>query len=447
MGQQTMGRPAAAAKPHKVKGFWFLVRRVPGEFAPLDQRSPVRITTGIRVADDPRGVRARDIVERLDSDLARYWKDLRSGKDADAVARYQHACVQARSLGFAYAPANDAAVQLPVDDVLKRFETLVQRGSAAKPIEVSAVLGGERPPEVMTGSMLEDYEDCLRAGLASKSDRQRQKWRIAKDRALRVFLEVVGDVPLTSLSRSDALKLRSHWQDRVVAGEVEIATANKSIGHVSTMFRTINESRQLNAPSVFTRLRISGEKKGQRLAFAPDFVQSNILADGVFDDINPEARRVVYLVAETGLRLSEATGLTRDAIHLDAPVPYVCVMADGRELKTDQSHREIPLVGVALKAMREQPDGFPRYRDKADSLSALINKAMDLRGLRPEAGQSLYSLRHTFEDRLTAVDAPDKIIACLMGHKWSRPRYGVGPSLEHKRDWLNRIVFSAPSTV
>jgi len=167
----------------------------------------------------------------------------------------------------------------------------------------------------------------------------------------------------------------------------------------------------------------------------------------VFDDINPEARRVVYLVAETGLRLSEATGLTRDAIHLDAPVPYVCVMADGRELKTDQSHREIPLVGVALKAIREQPDGFPRYRDKADSLSALVNKAMELRGLKPEAGQSLYSLRHTFEDRLTAVDAPDKIIACLMGHKWSRPRYGVGPTLEHKRDWLNRIAFSSPSTV
>ena len=447
MGQQTMGRPAAAAKPHKVKGFWFLVRRVPAEFAPFDRRNPVRVTTGIRVADDPRGVRAGEVVQRLDTDLVRYWKDVRSGKDANAEARYQQACTRARILGFAYAPATDAAVQLPVDDVLKRFETLILRGSAAKPADVSAVLGGEEPPEVMTATMLDDYEDCMRAGLASKSDRQRQKWRIAKERALRVFLEVVGDVPLASLSRTDALRLLSHWQDRVVACEVEIATANKSIGHVSSMFRTINESRQLNAPAIFERLRISGEKQGQRLAFAPDFVQNRILEDGVFDDINPEARRVVYLVAETGLRLSEATGLTREAIHLDAPVPYVCVMADGRELKTDQSHREIPLVGVALKAMREQPDGFPRYRDKADSLSALVNKAMDLRGLRPEPGQSLYSLRHTFEDRLTAVDAPDKIIACLMGHKWSRPRYGVGPSLEHKRDWLNRIAFVSPSTV
>ena len=117
------------------------------------------------------------------------------------------------------------------------------------------------------------------------------------------------------------------------------------------------------------------------------------------------------------------------------------------EMKTDQSRRDIPPVGVALMAMRERPDGFPRYRDKPDSLSVLVNKALETRGLRPEAGQSPYSLRHTFEDRLTAADAPDKIIASLMGHKWSRPRYGVGPSLEHKRDWLNRIAFASPSTV
>jgi len=73
MGQQIMGRPAAAARPHKVKGFWFLVRRVPTEFAPFDRRNPVRVSTGIRVVDDPRGISAREIVERLDRDLARYW--------------------------------------------------------------------------------------------------------------------------------------------------------------------------------------------------------------------------------------------------------------------------------------------------------------------------------------------------------------------------------------
>jgi integrase len=104
-------------------------------------------------------------------------------------------------------------------------------------------------------------------------------------------------------------------------------------------------------------------------------------------------------------------------------------------------------VGVALMAMRAQPEGFPRYRDKADSLSALVNKALEVRGLRPEPGQSLYSLRHTFEDRLTAVEAPEKVVAALMGHKWHRPRYGLGPSLEQKREWLKRIAFRPPTSV
>jgi integrase len=167
----------------------------------------------------------------------------------------------------------------------------------------------------------------------------------------------------------------------------------------------------------------------------------------MFDDLNAEARRAIYLIVETGLRLSEAINLSRETIRLNAAVPHVCVAPDGRHIKTDESKREIPLVGVALMAMRAQPDGFPRYHDKADVLSALVNKALEARGLRPELGQSLYSLRHTFEDRLTAVDAPDKIIACLMGHKWSRPRYGIGPSLEHKREWLERIAFRPPSTV
>ena len=46
--------------------------------------------------------------------------------------------------------------------------------------------------------------------------------------------------------------------------------------------------------------------------------------------------------------------------RLDSAVPHICVVPEDRDIKTDQSKREIPLMGVALMAMREQPDGFPR---------------------------------------------------------------------------------------
>jgi integrase len=35
----------------------------------------------------------------------------------------------------------------------------------------------------------------------------------------------------------------------------------------------------------------------------------------MFDGLNDEARRIIYLIIETGLRLSEACALTRKNIH------------------------------------------------------------------------------------------------------------------------------------
>jgi integrase len=68
------------------------------------------------------------------------------------------------------------------------------------------------------------------------------------------------------------------------------------------------------------------------------------------------------VLADTGLRPSEAVNLQARAIHLDAPIPFVEVLPDGRVLKTEDSRREIPLVGSALAAMRMRPNGFPASR-------------------------------------------------------------------------------------
>ena len=84
--------------------------------------------------------------------------------------------------------------------------------------------------------MVDEFEKIVRASLTSKSVRQRKKWRQPKETALTIFVDLVGNCPISSLTRTDALRLRSHWQDRVVAGDVEIGTANNCIGHVSTMF-------------------------------------------------------------------------------------------------------------------------------------------------------------------------------------------------------------------
>ena len=136
--------------------------------------------------------------------------------------------------------------------------------------------------------------------------------------------------------------------------------------------------------------------------------------------------------------------MQRNAIVLDAPIPYVKILPEGRRLKTDDSQREIPLVGAALAAMKRRPDGFPRYRDKSSNLSATLNKYLLENGLRPTKDHTVYSLRHSFKDRLVAAEAPDNLIDSLMGHKTYKPKYGKGPSLELKRKYLQQIAFKPP---
>jgi integrase len=122
----------------------------------------------------------------------------------------------------------------------------------------------------------------------------------------------------------------------------------------------------------------------------------------------------------------------------------VRIQPDGRRLKTEDSLREIPLVGVALAAMKLRPNGFPRYQDKSSSLSATVNKFFRDNGLRPTKDHTVYSLRHSFKDRLIAAQAPDSLIDSLMGHKTYKPKYGKGPSLELKVKFLSEIAFTCP---
>ena len=86
-------------------------------------------------------MRAVTVVAKLDAELQRYWKDRRRGRDRDGGARYEQACNRARSLVLNYLPAADAAHNLTLDDILRRFEILTRGGTADSSSEVSAVLG------------------------------------------------------------------------------------------------------------------------------------------------------------------------------------------------------------------------------------------------------------------------------------------------------------------
>ena len=49
-------------------GFWYYVRRVPAEYTALDARGIIKTTTKVRIADDPRGIRARRVAQQLNAE-------------------------------------------------------------------------------------------------------------------------------------------------------------------------------------------------------------------------------------------------------------------------------------------------------------------------------------------------------------------------------------------
>ncbi|WP_444460531.1 hypothetical protein [Rhodobacter capsulatus] len=49
---------------------------------------------------------------------------------------------------------------------------------------------------------------------------------------------------------------------------------------------------------------------------------------------------------------------------------------------------------------------------------------------------TLYSLRHSFEDRMLAAGIDDRIRRDILGHRLSRERYGDGATLEHMQQLL-----------
>lgn len=134
----------------------------------------------------------------------------------------------------------------------------------------------------------------------------------------------------------------------------------------------------------------------------------------------------MQMLINTGARPSEIASLKPGTIRLDCDVPHISIEPIDRQVKTLTSERKVLLVGVSLEAAKSKPDGFPRYWD-SPTLSATVNKYMRSQGLMETKAHVLYSLRHSFEDRLLAAGIDERVRRDLMGHSLGeRQRYRGG---------------------
>ncbi len=409
----------------KKRGKWLsLYKRVPKRYASIEPRKFVWLS----LKTDSQSV-AMQKADAAWGQMIDAWEAKLAGDTSDAEQRFAAARDLAAARGFRYLRA-DKVAQLPTEELLERIQAV--SGSNDKPdlADAAAVLGGAQEPAITVTRALELYWDFSRDKIIGKSEDQLRRWKNPRIKAIKNFVDVIGDKAISDISGDDMLDFRAWWLERLETEGLTPNSANKDLIHLGDVLKTVNKMKRLNLVLPLTDLSFKEGEAKQRPPFKDQWIRDKILAPGALDGLNKEARCIVLAMVNTGARPSELAALTADQIKLNVNVPNISIEPVGRQLKSTNARRVIPLCGVSLEAMRECPDGFPRYRSSPAGLSATVNKYLRERGLLETPDHSLYGLRHSFEDRQLAAGVDERIRRDLMGHALNRQRYGKGASLE-----------------
>jgi integrase len=406
--------------------------------AAYDRRKQVRIS--LKTTNEREAAKRASI---YDDFIEKYWRDLVRGDSVDTdLSEYHKTVALAQAHGFAYKDMSEIATG-SLDELLARTEAIEGRS-----VEVSAaLLGAVKPLQLKLSGCPDKYRPLCSDRLVERSELQVRKYMNPRNAALRDFMKAVGDIPLSRIDRAVILKFRTWLMKRVARNEITGHTANKQIGFVKDILITVGMNEQIDTDfkPLFVDVRLV-ENVESRPPFEAAYVQKTFLSGNAFEGMNEQAQMLIYMMVETGARESELIGLMPEDYFLNEKIPYIWIRKNQlRSLKTRTSDRQIPLVGVSLMAAKRIcATGLTRYQASPDTASASIGKYLREHDLKPTPRHSLYSLRHTFKDRLRDEGAPEEVIDELMGHKKAGPKYGRGHLLDTKYEWLQKITFKPP---
>ena len=263
-------------------------------------------------------------------------------------------------------------------------------------------------------------------------------------RSIGYLLEVTEDKHLDYYDRADANAFREFLKGRSLTQD----SIARNITNVRAVINFALREHGLPPNQAFSGVYL-GENVPAKKRYVPSVAEVHQLQRECRYADDP-SRWILALIADTGLRLSEAIGLCRDDIDLDQRLPYLIVRPHPwRRLKTLSSERKVPLVGSSLWAAKralEVGQGqfvFPRYCNMqeamANSASAALNKWMKC---NISQDMVIHSLRHAMRDRLRNVECPPDIIDAIGG--WSRQgigeTYGLGHDLSILSKWLKKVT-------
>lgn len=465
----------------KVKHVWkkpdssllYYRRRIPDDIKPLLEvsgsewagRSQIVISLQ---TSDPKA--AAPMVAKLAAQHDKEWAQLRNPSKVGTLAQADSLL---RNRGINPSAPNEDEEALShffdsVEDSLPRKvkDDLQEAYEQGHPINPRRDIDPHLSPAVATAFQIAQgrreftLSDCRDQYFASRTAKTARSAKIAFKYLMDFFK---SDPPLGSIRRQDVnefvkwLLAGGHNKD---GKSITTATVARYLNGINAAMKRAIKENELDIRNQFSGVEIpnAGKDSEQRLPF--DLAQLKSLHHAVDEWVIKkkdwdQPRCVLSIVAETGCRLGEVTGLASSDVYLDTKTPYIDLKVHPwRSLKNDKATvRKVPLTPRAIEAIRaaqalsnDSEFLFPRYTTATNcninSISATLNKWINSRDGLAGSGLTCHSLRHSMKDLLRAVQCPDSVQDQILGHttQGNGARYGQGYRLDLLAQWVHKAV-------
>lgn len=256
------------------------------------------------------------------------------------------------------------------------------------------------------------------------------------------LITLTGDVPFDKLSRTHARE----FVDHLTAKGNKTGTIRRTLNTIGAIVKNTLAELELSKTDPFKSIKIQGEGRDREKATAATVDQLQDIARTLQADTSSGTALIALIQMELGSRIGEVSGLGIDDVYLDAEIPHVHFRhRPWRSLKNDWSERRVPVVGVALDALRHAVklpraglglfEAYAKPRGN-DSASAAVNKRLEKWGI------TSHSFRHAMKDRLREAGCTSDIRDAIQGHSKGNvaETYGQGHTLRTMLGWLTKIA-------
>jgi integrase len=296
-------------------------------------------------------------------------------------------------------------------------------------------------------------------------------------RAIEMFIQLHGDLPVAAIKKSHARRYRGALQEvpqrrtgellkaslpelsawgrkHPEAAKVAPGTINKQLGALGAIAAWAFENGVIpeDTPwtNPFANMRVQGEQSGrtsfetpelQMLFSAPVFTKHEYPEGGK----GPTAFWLPLLALFSGARQAELAGLTvadvQEEPETSTPLLNIKVqLSRGKKLKTKSSQRAIPLHELLIKLgflkyvddmrRREGENAFlfplvapDQVRAGLPAWSKWFGHYLRAQGVK-DRDKVFHSFRHGFKDAMTQKGVDEELRKALMGHAWASDAHG-----------------------